>query len=338
MKRILFTVEEYDGANNAGPKAKEDIEKILHKDGFEIVSKHINIHSKISKLNAYLFTIPRIFSKNQFVDEIYFQYPTYSTFIMKRLTKTLKKHCDKLIFIIHDIESLRLFVNDDDYWASESQLLNKADALIVHNDQMKKWLMDNGIDIPMITLEIFDYLSDFQPDADINFTKSVCFAGNLSKAKFLDNLSLNYVTLAVYGPHATGNYHHGVKYDGQYSPDDLPSHLTQAFGLVWDGTSTQTCNGKFGNYMKYNNPHKVSLYLSCGIPVVIWRQAALANFIVNNDLGIAVDSLTEMDQVISQLSEKEYATYKQNALQISEQLRSGYYTLKAITEVQRELQ
>ena len=53
MKRILFTVEEYDGANNAGPKAKEDIEKILHKDGFEIVSKHINIHSKISKLNAY---------------------------------------------------------------------------------------------------------------------------------------------------------------------------------------------------------------------------------------------------------------------------------------------
>ena len=315
MKRILFTVEEYDGANNAGPKAKEDIEKILHKDGFEIVSKHINIHSKISKLNAYLFTIPRIFSKNQFVDEIYFQYPTYSTFVMKRLIKTLKKHCNKFIFIIHDIESLRLFVNDDDYWASESQLLNEADALIVHNDQM-----------------------NFQPDTDLNFTKSVCFAGNLSKAEFLNDLSLNHVTLTVYGPHATGNYHHGVKYDGQYSPDELPSHLTQNFGLVWDGTSSQTCNGKFGNYMKYNNPHKVSLYLSCGIPVVIWKQAALASFIVNNGLGIAVDSLAEMDQVISQLSEKEYATYKQNALQISEQLRSGYYTLKAITKVQRELQ
>lgn len=337
MRKILFTVEEYDGANNAGPKAKEDIEKILKKSGFEIVSKRINIHSKFSKLGAYLFTIPRIFSKKQFFDEIYFQYPTYSSFLMKKLVKTLRRHCRKLIFIIHDIESLRIFVNDDDYWFSESQLLKEADALIVHNDQMKKWLIQKGINIPMVSLKIFDYLSNYQPKSDFSFTKSVCFAGNLSKAEFLSELCLNNTTLSVYGPNPTKNYGRGIKYEGQYSPDVLPNYLTQSFGLVWDGTSTLTCDGKFGNYMQYNNPHKVSLYLSCGIPVVIWKKAALASFIVDNCLGIAVDNLEEMDRLISQMSYNDYEIYKKNALRISKQLRNGNYIQEAIVNIQKVL-
>lgn len=337
MKKILFTVEEYDGENNAGPKAKEDIAAILNNHGFEIVSRPINIHSKISKLNAYLFTIPRIFPREQFVDEIYFQYPTYSSFLMKKLIKVFRQHCSKVIFIIHDIESLRIFVDNDNYWSSEKQLLNATDGLIVHNDQMKDWLAQNGITVPMVSLEIFDYLSEFEPKSDYQLKKTVCFAGNLSKAKFLNELSLNNATLSVYGPNAARKYGNGIQYEGQYSPDELPSHLTQNFGLVWDGSSTQTCDGKYGNYMKYNNPHKVSLYLSCGIPVVIWKQAALAKFIVSNHLGIAVESLSEMDQVISQIKKNDYDVYKRNALQMSKQLRNGLFIQKAVTKIQREV-
>ena len=29
-----------------------------------------------------------------------------------------------------------------------------------------------------------------------------------------------------------------------------------SFGLVWDGTSKDTCIGGFGEYLKFNNPHK----------------------------------------------------------------------------------
>lgn len=338
MTKMLFTVEEYDGANNAGPKAKEDIEQILRNREFQIVSKQINVHSKISKLGAYLFKIPRFFSKDLFVDELYFQYPTYSSFLMKKLVKEMKQHCAKLIFIIHDIESLRIFVNNKDYWLSEKQLLNQADGLIVHNNQMKKWLFDNGIKVPMVSLEIFDYLSTFQPKTEYKFTKTICFAGNLSKANFLDQLSLNNVSMAVYGPNAADHYKNGITYNGQYSPSDLPNHLTQSFGLVWDGTSTVTCDGKFGNYMKYNNPHKVSLYLSCGIPVVIWKEAALASFIVDNGLGIAVESLGDMDDTVSRMSKSDYKRYKYNALEISKKLRSGYYTQKSVKSIQKELQ
>ena len=55
--------------------------------------------------------------------------------------------------------------------------------------------------------------------------------------------------------------------------------MDQNFGLVWDGTSLDGCNGRYGEYLKFNNPHKTSLYLSCGIPVIIWKEAALADFV-----------------------------------------------------------
>ncbi len=338
MTKILFTVEEYNGANNAGPKAKNDIKNILKDDGFKLVSSKINVHSKIAKLYAYFVTIPRLFNKNQIFDEIYFQYPTYSSFLMKKLINVLRRHTRKLIFIIHDIESLRIFVNNKEYWKSEKELLESADGLIVHNEEMKKWLKSRGIEIPMVNLEIFDYLSNFQPISNYKFSKSVCFAGNLSKSEFLNNLSFKNITLSVYGPNSKGNYKTGVEYNGQYSPNELPQHLTQNFGLVWDGSSSETCNGKFGNYMKYNNPHKVSLYLSSGIPVVIWRHAALAKFIVNNHLGIAVDSLQEMDERVAAMSESEYNTYKTNAIKISGELRSGEFIKKAVIKIEEQVQ
>ena len=47
-----------------------------------------------------------------------------------------------------------------------------------------------------------------------------------------------------------------------------------SFGLVWDGISVETCAGVYGEYLKVNNPHKTSLYLASGIPVIIWKEAA----------------------------------------------------------------
>ena len=58
--------------------------------------------------------------------------------------------------------------------------------------------------------------------------------------------------------------------------------------------SSETCKGSFGEYLRINNPHKTSLYLASGIPVIIWSKAALAEFIEKNKCGITVDSLYEI--------------------------------------------
>ena len=83
-------------------------------------------------------------------------------------------------------------------------------------------------------------------------------------------------------------------------------------------------------YLKINNPHKTSLYLACGIPVVIWSQAALADFIIQNKCGITVENIKDIENKLSSLSGDEYNTIKKNAEKIGMLLREGYYTKQAV--------
>ncbi|MCD8100940.1 MAG: hypothetical protein LUE06_10315, partial [Oscillospiraceae bacterium] len=76
------------------------------------------------------------------------------------------------------------------------------------------------------------------------------------------------------------------------------------------------------------------LYLAAGIPVVVWTQAAIAQFVLANHCGIAVDSLEEIHDKIAALSQEEYETMRKNALQLSEKLRTGFFTLQAIEKAQ----
>ena len=107
--------------------------------------------------------------------------------------------------------------------------------------------------------------------------------------------------------------------------------------MVWDGTTPTTCDGIFGNYMKYNNPHKASLYLSSGIPVVIWRKAALSKFIEENNLGIAVDSLTVLDEVLSKMSLSKYENLLKNVRDVSQKLKKGFFIEKAIQNLENKV-
>ena len=112
--------------------------------------------------------------------------------------------------------------------------------------------------------------------------------------------------------------------------EKLANHLTYNFGLVWEGNSTNTCNGVLGEYTKYNNPHKVSLYLSTGLPVIIWKQAALADFVTKNNVGIAIESLDEIDDAIKNVGKQQYAQMKSNTDIIAKKMRSGFYIKSAI--------
>lgn len=337
MKKIVFTVNEYNGTdkNNAGPKAKTDIDYFLAQEGFQVVHQRFQVHSKVQKLKDYYWTIPHLFSHlpNKF-DELLFQYPTYSSFLMKKLVPKLKNNTKKLFFVIHDVESLRLFTNDFDYWRGERALFNSADGLIVHNDKMATWLRANGVTVPMISLEVFDYHNPQKINTDTAYRQQICYAGNLNKSAFLDKLELAKGKLQIFGSHPKAHYHRGVEYLGQFTPEELPKHLTQDFGLVWDGDVLDTCGGKFGNYMRYNDPHKVSLYLSSGLPVMIWKQAAQASFIVQNQLGIAVDSLENLDQQLTAVSAEQYKNYKRNVLQIAQKLRTGHFIKQAVKKLE----
>ena len=128
-----------------------------------------------------------------------------------------------------------------------------------------------------------------------------------------------------------------VHYHGSFMPDELPFHLIGGFGLVWDGTAVDSCNGATGEYLKLNNPHKASLYTAAGLPIIIWSKAALADLVEKEKIGFSVNSLTDIPEKLRGLSDEEYDQFKKNLENLSEKVRTGYFFRKALEELESRL-
>ena len=112
-------------------------------------------------------------------------------------------------------------------------------------------------------------------------------AGNLRRHKvgyvysLPDNQEFN-----LYGVDFEDDGRENIHYIGAFDPEELTQKMQGSFGLVWDGTTCDTCDGLSGSYLKINNPHKFSLYLSSGLPVIVWDQAAIADFVKKENVGL----------------------------------------------------
>jgi hypothetical protein len=89
--------------------------------------------------------------------------------------------------------------------------------------------------------------------------------------------------------------------------------------------------------MKINNPHKMSLYLAAGLPVIIWEEAAEAQFVKREQVGITVKSLYELPKILNGICEDDYEKMKKNAEVIGKRLRTGEYLTSAIKQAEDKL-
>ena len=252
------------------------------------------------------------------------------------------KHC-AFTALIHDLDSLRA-VNGTMAVYSDQKLLRRFQAVVCHNERMQDSLLSLGVPQDRIfLLGLFDYLCDDVPEkptASIGKKRTeIAFAGNLSaeKSGFLYSLPPflgDSVALFLYGSGYCEIKSSCVQYQGVISPQQLPSVLDTDFGLVWDGPSAETCDGAYGRYIALNNPHKVSLYLAAGIPVIIWSGAALAEFVVMHGLGISISSLSELPRVLAGVTESSYRAMRINARNESLKIRTGYYFNRVLCEVE----
>ena len=177
----------------------------------------------------------------------------------------------KYISLVHDVEKLRGFRYNDYYAREFRTMLELMDVLIVHNDRMAAYFVDLGIEPErIIKLDIFDYLQTDYKKSVPAFEKEITVAGNLDTVKcgYIGQLhQLNPMKVRLFGPNfdeklaSYGN----IQYGGNLRPDEIPLRLDRGFGLIWDGSSIEGCLGDAGQYLRYNNPHKLSLCLSSGI-------------------------------------------------------------------------
>ena len=328
-----YLKENYAEAKHAGSKARLDAEKIMVEAGYQPF--FLNNHS-----NAVTLTKD---------DVIILQFPLLWQSLKKQiLRRFLKNRKFKAYLLIHDIESIRNrkiktfkeFKHSIIYFLQNKTVLEKVDGIIAHNDKMKAELVRLGIpEDKVVSLEIFDYVIPHYVEKTTYEKNTVIVAGNfdIRKTKYARQLPES-PEFSIYGinfeeEHLPKNIH----YKGAFSPDELPHHLQGGFGLVWDGDSPHTCSGMYGEYLKMNNPHKASLYLASGFPIIVWSQSALADFVRKNQCGIIVDSLFEIADCLNSIDEEDYQELIKNSKIVGEKLCNGHFLKTALEKCERNL-
>jgi len=346
-----FLKEEFlkdSGARNAGNKARNDVEEIVKREGYQPLLLTVDDWYHMGTVKAQQHkakALAQAFSQLKSGDQLLIQFPMlHHSFFTTRLVRKIQRRGVKVYFIIHDLEALR-YANLDTVplkhkirvHLQESSLLKIADGIIAHNPVMKSVLVDKGIEEDkIVSLGIFDYLiPNFQEKTTQTKDQPIIVAGNLAqeKAGYLYALP----ETPIYNLYGVGfdesRALENEAYFGSFLPDELPAALEGGFGLVWDGDSADTCSGVFGEYLRFNNSHKASLYLASGFPLVVWKQSALSHFVLEKNCGIAVESLHDLKNTIENLSDADYQELVANAKRIGKKIRDGFYLTSALKQL-----
>ena len=339
-------VELTRSSNDAGTKATADIAAIADRMGFKRIAVRMDTtkdsyFAKIQRQVGYFRDWGKAKTDIPEGAILLLQHPFHHNQLTReKALRFLKKQRHvKVISVVHDVEALRVY-RDSSYYAREfGVMLDIADVIIVHNKVMRDWFIHSGVnEKKLVTLGIFDYLRPNDAVSAVElpaFRKSISIAGNLDseKSKYIARLGeLSPIQVNLYGSNFneallnSGN----IVYRGSFPPNQISQQLTEGFGLVWDGDGLEGCTGGSGQYLKYNNPHKLSLYLASGMPVIIWKSAAEAEFVSQNKAGICVSDLRELSDRFQNMDEEDYRRMAENAEHLGKRLRSGYYGKRAL--------
>lgn len=336
MNKILIDVYFPKSTNGkrkfvATSKACDDVTRILTEQGFD--RKIIYRSWENSILGTIQLCVKLLFSLLKMHKEsiVIVQYPmmnimpfSFCSFLFKRFHS---------IAVVHDIRS---YCHLPQYHKKEIKILNCFKGLIVHNEKMKQTLKNDGVNTNMETLGCFDYLLEDGMKIKECPKNTIMFAGNLSKSIFLNNLQkLNFrnVKFNLYGGQKPDiPYTDYIEYKGRFLPSDISS-IEAEWGLIWEGDSIDTCSGVHGQYLKLIAPHKMSLYLACGLKLICWDQSAMASMIIEKGLGFTIKSLDEIEDKISSMSPNDILQIEKNVTSVSSDLRKGKMLQKALEKI-----
>lgn len=336
-KRLCYISRNYYNLSGASNKAKCDNEDTLQELG--AINLGLPRTIKDSKVIAFFLDLLGILRACLLLrkgDILFLQYPIKKYFSF--LCHIARMKGAVTLALIHDIGSIRTHRLTPQ---QEVKRLSHSDYLITSNAKMSEWLKEHDMKRTMIPLQLFDYRA---PDFNLNEAKtcqqtSVVYAGALhvKKNPFLITLSQELKTwhLTIYGNKAglqgwTNNP--CIEHKGFVTSEEFIHTVNADFGLVWDGDSLSTCSGVFGEYLKWNSPHKVSFYLRAGLPIIIWKEAAVASFIEKEGVGIAINSLKELDTKLQNMTPEAYQEMKKNTAIMAKKLNDGYFLKKALSE------
>lgn len=333
MKKILVSFKATRGESQfltAGSKAPADVRRLALESGFFEEFVEYNNNGRLISLITRTIAFAHLLLRLPKGSKLLIQYP-FLPLVVNCFFAWIMRSKFYCIAVVHDLNSLRAHGH---LTVSEKGALLAFKKLIVHTPSMKELLKSQlTSEMEYEVLEVFPYLikSEGRSGKVVPPSNTVVFAGNLHKSLFLRHLSdreLDYM-LFLYGADYPFADTRSIFYKGSFKPNDVEG-VEGAWGLVWDGESSDECAGYYGEYLRIIASHKLSLYLACGKPVIVWRKSAMAFFVSKYRIGILVDRL---DQVGQAIREADYESMVENVETVSRNYIAGLFLLDILKRV-----
>lgn len=330
MGRLCYISRRYYDRRSAGNKAKCDYEDIVASvGGVNIGLQRSFGENRTAAFFLNLMGVIRACTLLRRGDALFLQYPVKKYFGL--LCRAAHLRGVRVVAFIHDLGCCRrhkLTV------AEELKRLSQADYIIAANDAMADWLRAQGFAKPVCALGLHDYLSEatHKPYDGANAGDwTLTYAGALNRRKnaFITHLDEIAAPLPLHLYGSLGDYRPSrssqvrIVEHGYLASDDFITSAEGDFGLVWDGDSLDACIGDFGDYLRLNTPHKCSFYLRAGLPLVVWRKAAVAPIVEREGIGLVIDSLRDLPEALSQVDAARMAAMRGNVQRVAARLAAG---------------
>ena len=324
MSKKVYYITEFSDPKDQF-KFQAQIENIFDEKGFVAISYPKNYLLRFLALFRLFFRLKK-------GAVIFFIHPLYSRTSKFILRIAALNKCFP-VCIVSDINSLR---DENISLDKEINYWKRIKYFIFHNDKMRSLVEAKVGKKVSVNIPLFDLL--FQPPAvERKNGNEVSFAGNIEKCPFISDLvkvqdiewhvySASKITAAL-----------PVKYTRLNDDVTDRTVLQGSYGLIWEGESIENINGYKGKYLEWVNPLKLSNYLLNSLPVITHKNAAIANFVVQNNIGFCVSSLYEIGEKIKAINEDHYQDMVKNARLFSGRISKGYYTKEAIDGIVAKL-
>ncbi|MCM1232513.1 MAG: glycosyltransferase [Butyrivibrio sp.] len=317
-------ITKLNGMGNTLQSVQHMTAEIAHQLGFrEMGIYYYNANAEKPEHRSVRFD--GVIAGMQAGDIVVCQFHTWNGLRFERaLVEHIRAYRGRVVIFIHSLEAL--MIRGSRFMLQETiELYNRAEALIVPSQEMKKFLLDSGIRAGMkfIVQEMWDYTTEIRFPGTPGFKKEIHCTGG-ADSPFVNDWDYD-VPLKLYtSAAAQGKNVHSM---GALNQDKLLYALSEGgFGLEWYH------DDQAYEYMKYGNSVSLSRYLAAGIPVIVPAGISCQKLIEENGLGLVVSSLDEAVQAVEAMSEAEYQEYVRHVAQFAPALRNGYYTRKCLTD------
>lgn len=346
MHKVYMLNQKMDKGYNAAGKAMRDVFEVFGRLGMKVVPGVSKDAGKILKAIDLPVLVVFLLINAGKGDYVIYSYPENRIKIkILCVLRKIKKY--KAVCFINDLNSIRSGKLDDANVKAgikeELSYVGCADVIFAPNVNTVKFLDLQGVKSRMIPVGAWDYLLSEEEvvpyEKHVSGKWKIAFAGNLDKAAFLFKLSDvadDNVSYELWGNISkdVNALPHNAVYHKAAAPEELPKEMAGChFGLVWDGISTSTCDGGLGIYLRYNNSHKCGLYLASGIPVFVWKESGLSHFVRENGCGFIIESLNDINDILSNMTQEKYDMVIENTQKTAEILRRGGLLEKAYRQI-----